>query len=40
MIHQKTLEQQMFPQWFPQGKNDGETKSGLEAVQTPVGLNP
>ena len=30
----------MFPQGFPQGENGGETKSGLEAVQTPVGIEP
>ena len=40
MRHRKTLEQQMFPQWFPQGKNDGETNRGDKCVITQVGTEP
>ena len=40
MRHQKTLEQQMFPQEFPQRKNGGETKRGDKCVLTPFGTEP
>ena len=38
--HQKTLEWQMFPQWFPRWKNGGETNRGEEYVLTPFGPEP
>ena len=40
MRHQKTLERQMFPQGFPQGKNGGETNRGDKCVLTPFGTEP
>ena len=38
MRHQKTLEQQMFPQWFPHAKIGGETNRGDKFVLTSVGI--
>ena len=38
MRHQKTLEQQMFPQGFPHTKIGGETNKGDKCVITPVGV--
>lgn len=40
MRHQKTLGQQMFPQWFPHTKIGGETNRGEEYVLTQVGAEP
>jgi hypothetical protein len=40
MRQQKTLEQQMFPQWFPQDKNGGGTNRGDKCVIAPVWTEP